>query len=503
MTFLDTTATSLTASNFNLPGSLDVGAPIIVNAVPTGRVTIAGTATEDQVLTAQTTTIADADGLGTFSYQWLRDGSEIAGATGASYTLRQIDVDNQMSVRVSYTDQNGFLETFTSAVTSDVANVDDAPTGGVTISGTARKGQTLTAASTVADEDGIDTQSFVWLRNGTVIANATGASYTLTTADIGTKVAAALVYTDDYGNTARVTSAASGTVASLPVVTPPVVTPPVVTPPVVTPPVVTPPVVTPKGPTSGDDDLTGTGGSDSISGGGGSDDLSGGGGSDDLFGGSGGDDLFGGSGGDDLFGGAGKDDLFGGGGKDKLYGGGAADTLKGGGSKDMLYGGGSKDMLYGDGGKDALYGGGGGDKLYGGNGNDALSGGGGKDMLFGGAGKDKLEGGAAKNILTSGKGADDFIFDDGDTRTAKSKRDVITDFGKGDDIDLRQMDADTGDKRDDAFTFNGQTAADHAVWYEVKGDNVMVMGDTDGDARADFMIELLDVDSLTARDFLL
>src|SRR5205807_366935 len=59
---------------------------IAVNHAPTGSVTISGTATEDQTLTASNT-LADADGLGAISYQWQRDGSNIGGATGSSYVL--------------------------------------------------------------------------------------------------------------------------------------------------------------------------------------------------------------------------------------------------------------------------------------------------------------------------------------------------------------------------------------------------------------------------------
>ena len=50
-----------------------------VNDAPVGVPMITGTATEDQILTADTTGISDADGLGSFSYQWLRNGVAIGG----------------------------------------------------------------------------------------------------------------------------------------------------------------------------------------------------------------------------------------------------------------------------------------------------------------------------------------------------------------------------------------------------------------------------------------
>jgi hypothetical protein len=94
----------------------------------TGSVTISGTATQGEVLTAITTSLADADGLGTFSYQWKRDGTAISDATSSTYTLTQDDVGKTITVTVSYTDQRGFAESVTSAATSAVANVNDSPT---------------------------------------------------------------------------------------------------------------------------------------------------------------------------------------------------------------------------------------------------------------------------------------------------------------------------------------------------------------------------------------
>ena len=74
---------------------------------------VAGTASEDQTLTADASSVADADGMGAMSYQWARssDGgatwTDINGATGASYTLGDSDVGSQVHVNVSYTDGHG------------------------------------------------------------------------------------------------------------------------------------------------------------------------------------------------------------------------------------------------------------------------------------------------------------------------------------------------------------------------------------------------------------
>jgi Domain of unknown function (DUF4347) len=99
-----------------------------VNDAPVGLPAITGTVTEDQTLTADTSGISDADGLGAFSYQWLRNGVAMGGATANTYILGDADVGALMTVRVTYTDTQGTAEgPLTSAPTAAVANVNDAP----------------------------------------------------------------------------------------------------------------------------------------------------------------------------------------------------------------------------------------------------------------------------------------------------------------------------------------------------------------------------------------
>ena len=76
------------------------------NSPATGAPTISGTAQVGETLTADTSGIADADGLdaAAFSYQWLADDSEVAGATGSTYTLVEADEGKTVKVRVSFTD---------------------------------------------------------------------------------------------------------------------------------------------------------------------------------------------------------------------------------------------------------------------------------------------------------------------------------------------------------------------------------------------------------------
>jgi Ca2+-binding RTX toxin-like protein len=100
------------------------------NGVPTGAVVITGTSTEDQVLSADISTLADPDGLvaPTITYQWLRDGVAVSGAVNQQYTLGDADVGAVMTVRVDFVDGAGQPEFVLSAPTAPVANVNDAPT---------------------------------------------------------------------------------------------------------------------------------------------------------------------------------------------------------------------------------------------------------------------------------------------------------------------------------------------------------------------------------------
>jgi len=99
------------------------------NIDPTGSVSITGTATQGEILTADPSAIADADGLGTFSYQWKADGTDISGATASTFELTQDQVGKAITVVASYTDGQGTAESLTSAATSSVTNVNDKPPG--------------------------------------------------------------------------------------------------------------------------------------------------------------------------------------------------------------------------------------------------------------------------------------------------------------------------------------------------------------------------------------
>lgn len=95
------------------------------NSQPTGSITITGTATEEQTLTANITALADADGLGTLHYQWKAAGVNIDGATDVNYVLTHNEVNKAITVEVSYEDTYGTAEGVTSISTIAVAGLQE------------------------------------------------------------------------------------------------------------------------------------------------------------------------------------------------------------------------------------------------------------------------------------------------------------------------------------------------------------------------------------------
>ena len=90
------------------------------NTAATGQPAISGSTTVGSVLTASTSGISDANGLNnaTFAYQWLRDDANISNATSSTYTVAGEDEAHTVKVQVSFTDDDGFSESVTSAGTA-------------------------------------------------------------------------------------------------------------------------------------------------------------------------------------------------------------------------------------------------------------------------------------------------------------------------------------------------------------------------------------------------
>ncbi len=105
----------------NAKATLNDGGRPSFNEEATGTPTISGVAQVGATLMSAPADVADADGLGTFSYQWLRDGEPIPGATNVDYELQPDDVAKAISVRYSFTDDERYYEHRTSNATSTIA----------------------------------------------------------------------------------------------------------------------------------------------------------------------------------------------------------------------------------------------------------------------------------------------------------------------------------------------------------------------------------------------
>ena len=169
-----------------------VAAALASNNPATGAPTISGTVQVGETPTADKSGIADADGLAnaTFSYQWLADDTDIAGATGSTYTLTDSEESKAIKVKVSFTDDADNEETLTSAATAAVAAEPSEPPAKPTgLSATASHDSvTLTW-----DDPGDDTiTGYVILRR--VRENNVGGEFSELVPDTGS---AATTYTDD------------------------------------------------------------------------------------------------------------------------------------------------------------------------------------------------------------------------------------------------------------------------------------------------------------------
>jgi len=162
--------------------------PFTTTPVPT----ITGTARVGSTVTAVPGAWAPA---ASFTYQWKRNGVNIAGATAATYLVQQADATTNLTVSVTGS-AAGYIATTrnSGALPIPASAFVSAPAPGIT--GTVAVGNTLTGL--VGTWSPSATFTYAWLRNGSPIAGATDSTYTLVEADGGQYI------------TFRVTGAAAG-----------------------------------------------------------------------------------------------------------------------------------------------------------------------------------------------------------------------------------------------------------------------------------------------------
>lgn len=143
----------------------------------------------------------------TTTYQWLRDGTRINGATGTTYVLTVTDMGKGISLQASGTKPNYDSGTSVSNTLGVTAGGALQATTQPSISGTTKVGQTLRAVP------GAWSQSFPvfkyqWLRTGAPIPGAAGVTYRLTSEDAGKDIAVVVTAAKTGYNDGAATSAA-------------------------------------------------------------------------------------------------------------------------------------------------------------------------------------------------------------------------------------------------------------------------------------------------------
>ncbi|MDH4377474.1 MAG: FG-GAP-like repeat-containing protein [Ramlibacter sp.] len=233
-------------------GSFQPGAQIVV---PDGRSVYATRIADFNADGIQDVALAlDSDGVilaigngqGGFSSQ-----TQIGQGSGELTSLLAMDINADGLTDLLASGWLGGTKVFysTEVAAAVVANVNDRPTGSVTIAGVARVGNTLQASDTLADLDGMGAVSYQWHVDGQDIPGATASTYLLQASDGGRQVTVVAQYTDLAGTLESANS--TGVVIGISLAG-----------------------------TSGSERLVGSGGNDLITGGLGTDAMDGGNGSD-------------------------------------------------------------------------------------------------------------------------------------------------------------------------------------------------------------------------------
>ena len=161
------------------PGSMTVDQQPVVGGTPrVGETLTAGTAAWEP---------AASD----VAVQWFADGTAIDGATGSTLALDPDLVGAAITVQQTATTPGYRPSTATSVPTAAVKPGRMTVTSPYEVQGATRVGRTLSIQDGAVSPS--DAQaSYTWTRDGAVIDGAVGQSYTLTTADVGHRIAASV-----------------------------------------------------------------------------------------------------------------------------------------------------------------------------------------------------------------------------------------------------------------------------------------------------------------------
>ena len=201
---------SFMATVSNSAGSIITNTAILTVTVPPAITTQPASHAVNVGQTA-TFTVA-ATGTPTLSYQWLKNGAAISGATSTSYTTpATAGSDNGALFTVTVTNGSGNVTSNAATLTVNVPPSISAQPSNQTVN----VGQTANFAVTAT---GTATLTYQWKKNGTAISGATSASYTTpATASSDSGSSFTVTVTNSFGNS-------TSNAASLTVNVPPTIT---------------------------------------------------------------------------------------------------------------------------------------------------------------------------------------------------------------------------------------------------------------------------------------
>ncbi len=146
---------------------------------------ITGTARVDSTLTASTGTWSPTGA--TYTFQWLVDGTPVAGATGRTFTPGPADVDRRVTVTVTATKAGYDAVTSTSAPTAELAPGPLSATTKPAISGSPKVDSTLTARPGTWSKPDL-TYAYQWFVDGKAVSGADRETFVPRPADVDLQV---------------------------------------------------------------------------------------------------------------------------------------------------------------------------------------------------------------------------------------------------------------------------------------------------------------------------
>jgi surface-anchored protein len=194
------TATSATSTQVSVAKAAN-------KAFTKSSVKVTGKAQVAKTLTAKTTFSPKADKV---SYQWLRNGKSIKGATKSTYKVAAADAGKKLSVKATASKSGYAKKTATSKATAKVAKAKFAKVT-TKVTGAAKAGKTLKVKVTVKPK--ASKISYQWQSNGKSIKGATKSSYKVKKADAGKKISVKVTVKKSGYSNKSVTSKRTATVA--------------------------------------------------------------------------------------------------------------------------------------------------------------------------------------------------------------------------------------------------------------------------------------------------